>query len=185
MAVMNLESLVLRGVNVVRDVVTGLKRIGANQAAVRQTPAMVLSHLRHPSQSDPWSDADPALRYERATAGGSTAKRAGRPGSSAGVLGSRNLASFTRGAILSGWQVEGGPATAARCIGQVQAKPVAAVGEVPPGQSRLTATASFPAGWRTRQTRTGRLAVRREVGRAWSTPAGGMPLFATRGLTGR
>jgi hypothetical protein len=46
MAVTNRENLVLRGVNVAGDVVTGLKRIGF-RAAMEQNPAMDLSHSRH------------------------------------------------------------------------------------------------------------------------------------------
>jgi hypothetical protein len=48
MAVNNRTNLVLLGVNVAGDVVTGLKRIGFH-AAMRQTPAMDLSYSRHPS----------------------------------------------------------------------------------------------------------------------------------------
>ena len=51
MAVKHLENLVLRGVSVACDVVTGLKRIGSSTANCGM-PAMDLSHSRHPSQRD-------------------------------------------------------------------------------------------------------------------------------------
>ena len=52
MAKMNSDNLVLRGVNVVADVVTGLKRIGSGQA-IDQTAAMPLSCTRHLMMTDP------------------------------------------------------------------------------------------------------------------------------------
>jgi len=104
MAVMNLESLVLRGVTVVRDVVIGLERAGSVTAG-GNAPTIPPSFARHLSPSDPRHDAAPAMRYELAGNGvAHTARRAGRPGSSAGVPGSRP-ASFAGQTILSGWSV--------------------------------------------------------------------------------
>jgi hypothetical protein len=84
-----LEAVVLRGVNVVRDVVTVLKRNGSNQA-IAGFPA-TLPSLRHPSLWSP-TDTDFGPCYERpalAGAGNSTAPRAGRLGSLAGVFACR------------------------------------------------------------------------------------------------
>jgi hypothetical protein len=104
MAVIRLETLVLRGVHVVRDVVTALVRIGSKGNGV-QAPAVSLSPTRHPSSSDPRTDTEPGKRYERAMNRGAAhaAIRAGRPGSCAGVLGSRLPARCAGRAILSGW----------------------------------------------------------------------------------
>lgn len=101
MAVMNLESLVLRGVNVACDVVMGLERNGSHQA--RGTT--VLSFTRHPSLSYSHAGSDPGMRYGGAEDIGAAhaAIRAGRLGSSAGVLDSRKLAITASRAILSGW----------------------------------------------------------------------------------
>src|SRR4051794_34643910 len=90
-----LEAVVLRGVNVARDVVTVLKRNGSEQAIVG-FPA-TLPSLRHPSLGSP---ADTAFGpcYQRpalAGAGNSAAPRAGRLGSLAGVFACRWQASAT------------------------------------------------------------------------------------------
>ena len=89
MVLNQLEAVVLRGVNVVRDVVTVLERNGSNQA-IAGFPATRPS-LRHPS---PWSptDTDFGPCYERpalAGAGYGAAPRAGRLGSLAGVFARR------------------------------------------------------------------------------------------------
>jgi hypothetical protein len=81
----HLEAVVLRGVNVVRDVVTVQKRNGSEQA-IAGFPA-TLPSLRHPSLGSP-TDTDFGPCYQRpalAGAGNSTAPRAGRLGSLAGV----------------------------------------------------------------------------------------------------
>src|SRR5438132_1029767 len=63
MAVMNLQSLVLRGVNVAGDVVTGRERLGFNPAK-GGTPAVVLSFQRHLSTRAPQAGSDPRPCHE-------------------------------------------------------------------------------------------------------------------------
>jgi hypothetical protein len=64
-----------------------------------------LSVVRHPSQSRPPADENPRLRQGPTDTVGVAlaAVRAGRPGGSAGVLGSRGLAISARPAIHSRW----------------------------------------------------------------------------------
>jgi hypothetical protein len=106
MAVKNLENLVLRGVNVACDVVTGLSRIGSNTVQV-QTPAMALSHSRHPSHSDREAGLDSGPWYVRAETFGAAnaAERAGRPGCCPGVSASRIPARAVGRTVLSGWSL--------------------------------------------------------------------------------
>jgi hypothetical protein len=103
MALKTLESLVLRVVPVVvRDAVAGLENRGSSQAT-GQAPTVPLSFARHLPPSDPGSDPNPLMRYHPANCGEAhTAQRAGRSGSSAGVLGSRTPAITAGAAILSG-----------------------------------------------------------------------------------
>ena len=84
MSLSKMETVLLCGVNVVRDVVTVLKRNGSNQA-IAGFSATLPSH-RHPSLRWP-ADTDAWLRYERpAFAGaGHCAPRAGRLGCPAEV----------------------------------------------------------------------------------------------------
>jgi len=104
MAVKMLDSVVLRNVRVNRDVLTVVERIGSN-LAVREPQVVSLSFARHLFPSDPQADADAGTRGTTAcTPGGKRpAHRAGRPGSSAGVLDSRRLATSRR-AVRSGRQ---------------------------------------------------------------------------------
>jgi hypothetical protein len=106
MAMMKLESLVLRVVPVVvRDVVVGLETIGTSQA-MSQAPTVTLSFARHLPPGNPDADPNPRTRYEPANYGEMhSAKRAGRSGSSAGVPDSKTAAITARSAILSGWSV--------------------------------------------------------------------------------
>jgi hypothetical protein len=94
-----LETVVLCGVNVVRDVVTVLPRKGSNQA-IAGFPATLPSH-RHPS---PWlpADADSWPRYERPANAGvvNSAPRAGRLGSLAGTFTRRRLTRATARPVL-------------------------------------------------------------------------------------
>jgi hypothetical protein len=108
MAVMNLESLVLRGVRVACDVETGLKRIGSNTAN-GQTPAADLSPSRHPSHGAPGYGRDTGPRYGLAEkfGAGAAAERAGRPGCRSGVFVRRSPAMPVGPAVLSGWPLAG------------------------------------------------------------------------------
>ena len=103
MAVLHRKSLVLCGVNVACGVVTGMKRFGVN-AANTGLPAG-LSFQRHLSMRTPRAEADPRPRHERTAPGavGRDARRAGRPGSPAGVPSRQRPARTAGRAILSGW----------------------------------------------------------------------------------
>ena len=96
----HLETVLLCGVNVVRDVVTVLKRNGSNQAIV-EVPATLPSH-RHLFQRLP-ADTDCWPRYERPafTGAGQCAPRAGRLGSLVGVAVRPWPASATSRGVLS------------------------------------------------------------------------------------
>jgi hypothetical protein len=105
MAEFKLESLVLPVVCVAKSVVAGLERAGSNQAS-GATPTVPLSFTRHLPPGYPRIDMDPVMRHAPADGNAGEApgaQRAGRPGSSAGVLGSRSLAITAGSAILSGW----------------------------------------------------------------------------------
>jgi hypothetical protein len=80
MAVMNRYSLVLNGVNVVRDVVAGTMGLGGN-LAYNQMPAMPIS-TRRLSQPVPATEQEPGPRYDHAPSGvdNHAVDRAGRPG---------------------------------------------------------------------------------------------------------
>jgi len=106
MAMMNLESLVLRGVRVLTDVRMVLERIGSN-SVVQEPPANSLSFARHLFPSDPQADAEAGTRWASPcfTEGKHTAYRAGRLARSAGVLGSRCPARYAGQAVPSGWQL--------------------------------------------------------------------------------
>jgi len=97
-----LELVVLRNVRVVTDALTVVERIGFN-LAVRMPTAVSLSFARHLFPGDPQSDAEAGTRRVAAcSAGGkTTAHRAGRLGSPAGVLGS-SLARSARPTVHSG-----------------------------------------------------------------------------------
>ncbi len=101
MAVKLLETVVLRGVSVVSDVLVSRKRIGSNPAQER-TSANLLS-LRHPAPTD--ADYQPDMPSLAADLGATdaTAHRAGRPAGGTGALPSRSPARNLRDAILFGW----------------------------------------------------------------------------------
>jgi hypothetical protein len=109
MAIIHSETLVLRGVPAaVYGVAAGLERNGSAVTGLR-TPTMPLSLTRHLFAGYPRSGADPDMRLADAAERGAAqaAKRAGRPGSPAGVLGSRNPAITAGRAIQSGWTRSG------------------------------------------------------------------------------
>jgi hypothetical protein len=105
MAKLILESLVLPVVPVAKRVVVALERIGSVQAS-GQTPSVPLSFPRHLPSGYPRLDLSPAMRDVPADGNAGVAhgaQRAGRPGSSAGVSGSRSSAITAGQTILSGW----------------------------------------------------------------------------------
>jgi hypothetical protein len=110
-----LESLVLRGVRVANDVRMVLERVGSNLIAV-EPQAVSLSFARHLFPGDPQSDAEAGTRWLTACSTGgnkTTAHRAGRLGSPAGVLGS-SLARTARPTVHSGRLLVQVPAPALR-----------------------------------------------------------------------
>jgi hypothetical protein len=183
MAVKNLENLVLRGVSVACDVVTGLKRIGSNPAN-GQTPAMVLSHSRHPSQSDRGSDMDTGLRQGGAEpfGAGPAAKRAGRPGCCPGVLASRSPARAAGRAVLSGWSLaEFEPYPPATCYaGRFTTGRQATVDQGRFQRSQGTAARRLERGGLSSRpvTNSGK---RRLLATVWPTTGEGTPSASTRG----
>jgi hypothetical protein len=104
MAVVQLESLVLRGVGDACNVAMVLERNGSTQADGR-TPMVPLSYPRHLLSSYPHAGTCPGKRPGDAEDLGAAtaAKRAGRPGSSGGVSDSRSLAINARRSIQFGW----------------------------------------------------------------------------------
>lgn len=99
MAGKNLNTLVLRGVTVVGDVLTGKMGIGCYPATV-QMPAL-RSLLRHASSSCSQAEQAPSLRHVHAGDGvEDPAARAGRPGCCSRVLARRSPA-ITAGRIIS------------------------------------------------------------------------------------
>jgi len=100
MAVINRNTLVLNGVSVVRDVVTGTMGSGFNPAAGK-TLGMPFS-LRLQSQCYPLAEQKPGRRHDHADQDGGAAGAAdwaGRPGCSSRVLGS--LPASCAGALRS------------------------------------------------------------------------------------
>ena len=102
MAVLHCKTLVLRGVNVACDVVTGMKRFAVNAANTR-LPAD-LSFSGHLSTRTSCAEADSQSRHERAVINGvGHARRAGRPGSPAGVPSRQRPARIAGRTIPLGW----------------------------------------------------------------------------------
>jgi hypothetical protein len=140
MAVLNLSSLVLRGVSVLRDGQTvNLLRRDASYAAIAGAPTVRIS-MRHPSSGCGQAFMQPAGRpdHEDEDLVAGAAPGAGRPLSRAGVLSRRSPARTAGQAILFGWPpAVGGPKpTAATGLCLIKAGPVASVGEGTSG--RLT-----------------------------------------------
>jgi hypothetical protein len=103
MAVVQLESLVLRGIHDACNVVLSLERNGSARADGR-TPTVSLSLPRFLMRY-PHPGMDPGERRGNAEDLGvaAAAARAGRPGSASGVPGSRGLAITARRTIQSRW----------------------------------------------------------------------------------
>jgi len=93
MALLNLESLVLRGNGIAQNGVAGQVRNGSSSTAIEGTTTTPLSPTRHPYLDNPPSMARDMRR----------AYRAGRSGCQAGVLNRRRSAICADQAILSGW----------------------------------------------------------------------------------
>src|SRR6266511_6188372 len=101
MAVNNCNSLVLSGVSVVRDVVTGTKSMGC--VTVNHETLATHLHLRHVSQCYPCAVQETQPRQDVADflGGADAAARAGRPGGTPGSRASRSPARHAGGTISS------------------------------------------------------------------------------------
>jgi hypothetical protein len=102
MAAITLKTLVLRGVHVVRDVVTG--RTGMGFAAKVQAPLPILSHPSSRYQQPHRPDRQLCLNPDADNA----EERAGRPERETGVPSRRSPAMSAGRAIPLGWALETG-----------------------------------------------------------------------------
>ena len=184
MAVMILDNLVLRGVRVACDVVTGLKGMGSNPAR-DNLPAMDLSHSRHLSQGIPLAGSDDPRRQDRAEAiGAAAAARAGRPGSSPGVPVRRTPAIVAGRTVLSRWSPD---ARVLRpiptyCRGRFTGRTGAAGGQELAQRLQSFAARTLPRGGLLRPPADQWSGKRRKPGTAWFRPVTGGTLKAsTRG----
>jgi hypothetical protein len=183
MAVKNLETLVLRGVSVACDVVTGLKRIGS-KAANCEMPAMDLSHSRHPSQRDQAvQDIRPWYYPAKPSGVGSATVRAGRPESRSGVLASRSLAIAARPTVLFGWSLAKGEAcpTAAVFTRRLTTSRTATLDEQLPERSLPHPTQALPAGGQRDLPALTRGQKRRVGNTTWFRSFAGTPSASWRG----
>jgi hypothetical protein len=164
MAVVNRNTLVLKGVCVVRDVVTGTMGIGLNTAQPLANPFS----MRRQSQRYPVTVQETDPRHDL------VAERAGRPGC---VLASRSPALGAGRTVLRGWSLARGRACsmAAWRFGRFTARPSASADRTLPG--RLLALRGLASG----------TAIRAEARKhakaslAWLKPAGGALAASTRG----
>jgi hypothetical protein len=182
MAVMNLETLVLGGVSVACDVVTALKGIGSKPVNC-QTPALDLSHARHPSQRD---QADQAMRpwYPPANPNGmgNPTVRAGRSASRLGVRASRSHAIAAWRTVLSGWSLATGGACPTAAVGTGRLRPgiAVSVGEELLECSRFHPTGRLQAGGQRDLPRLARGLKRRMGDTTWFRSFTGTPSASTR-----
>jgi hypothetical protein len=185
MAALNRKTLVLAGIPVACDVVIGLERFGLN-AVHAGTSALVQSCQRHLSTWASRAGYDPRPRHERTALGGTNheARRAGRPGGSAGVPESRRPARSAGWAILSGWpQAAGAAIPLAACNpDRLPARPKAAAEKVlPGGYLQAFPRRTQPTGSLTRSPASVGTGIGGKVVPATVMPAPRMPLAATRG----
>ena len=118
MAVINRNTLVLTGVSVARDVVTGTMGNGLISASGR--PTMSLFTTRHPSQRYPQAEQVPGPRHDHAEGGvNQAADGAGRSRSCDGFLASRSPAP------IAGFRMGGSCPTAAWHFGPTMAMAMA------------------------------------------------------------
>src|SRR5262245_51927066 len=118
MAVITLESVVLRGVRIAALAATGAKRTGSNPATVQASA--VLSQLRHLSPNCLQAGYQPGARQDHADCErvDLADTRAGRPEGGVGVVPSRSLASFARHWPLATSE----PESWAGCFGSARTK---------------------------------------------------------------
>lgn len=184
MAVKNLNTLVLRGVTVVGDVLTGKMGIGCYPATL-QTPAL-RSLMRHASSSCSSAVPEPSQRHVHVVDDGvdDPADRAGRPGSCCRVLARRSPAIRGDRIIIQRWSAaKGGPRpTAVWRFGRFTITRTTPVGE---GNSwRRSEALALGSTRRLGQVLTLPARKRPEAGLAFQ-PAGGTLSASTRGTGDR
>jgi hypothetical protein len=185
MAVLNRNCLVLRGVPVASDVVTVLERFAVNPANAR-TPALIPSYQRHLSTRTPSAATDSRPRHEHAASScvGREARRAGRPGSPAGVPERRRPARIAGRAIQLGWRQAVGVVSpsAAWCLDRLTVKRKAGAGKLlPEGYSHALALRTKPTGSLTSLPALEWSGIRGEAEAAAIMPSARMPMASIRG----
>jgi len=133
MAVIHVESLVLRGVSVLGDGPAVSLRLGSYEGQTQIHKATPFTK-RHPSPGCPTFMPETNGRHfpDANAQGNSAVRRAGRPGSRAGVLGRRSPAPSAGRTNVDRWSAAvGGPKfTAAARLCPVRAKQAASVADV-------------------------------------------------------
>lgn len=180
MAVMNLESLVLRGIPVANDVAVSLKRSGSNPA--QEGTSALLSPMRNPAPTSRSADYQPPTPILCADDLGTdrSAERAGRPESGVGVPASRSPARTASQAILFGWSLAAGATCfpIALRLGLAKAKT-----GTPGGQAHHGRSPAERAG--ARRQRSGVCLLQATRSTAHADPVSGTPGASTRGKGAR
>jgi hypothetical protein len=184
MVLTNLECVKLRGVRVGGDVTA--KMLSFDSRMDHEQTAASLSHPRHPSQSCRRIGYHPDSRFRLVDSldEDSTAIRAGRSDSFAGVPVSRSPAGKAGWAVLAGWLQAVGElrSTAARWFGSFAANIRASVGNAAPRQSFGFLLRAEGGESVKRLPLLKRLGQRGKPMPAWSMPACRMPMASTRGI---
>jgi len=185
MAVLNRNCLVLRGVPVACDVVTVLERFAVNPANAR-TPALILSYPRHLSTRTPSAETDSQPRHEHPASSGVNrdARRAGRPGSPAGVPERRRPARIAGQAIQWGWSQATGVVSppAVWCLDRLTVKREAGAAKLlPEGYSHALARRTKPTGSLTSLPGLEWSGTRGKAATAAMKPPARMPMASIRG----
>jgi hypothetical protein len=173
MAVINRNTLVLTGVSVARDVVTGTMGNGLISASGRPTTSLFTT--RHPSQRYPQAEQLPGPRHDHADQGGvnQAADGAGRSRSCDGFLASRSPAA------MAGFRMGGSCPTAAWHFGPTMAMAMAPVGKTLPWRPSPLLEQALRI---SRYPRPGVEARKQaKANQAWLTPAGWALAASRRG----
>jgi hypothetical protein len=175
MAILSLESLVLRGVRVLCDGQNVELRTGTRSVAGGQ-PSAVVNSMRHPSPGcrqayQPAGDPDHAVEDGEAEACG-----AGRSRLSAGVLSRRSPARNAGGTVRSGWSLRTGGAAITAAVRSGLAWRKASGGDIFGRHNSVSVRGlpghgTFPNAGVARKRLTGLL--------AWSKPASRTPPAST------
>jgi hypothetical protein len=181
MAGTNLQTRVLCGVHVVRDVLVGRTCIGFQQA--RTAASAFLSPARHLLPRYSQAVQEPGLRHFEVHDNDldNAAFRAGRPGSRTGALAGRSSAISAGQTVLGRWCAGTSGRTAAGCSasGTVSGRmsPERFAGNRLPAFLRPALHAGGPMG----RMATDQPGKRKQPGMAWSRPYRGTLVASTRG----